>query len=68
MTFKLTSDFKVEIPTELREKLGLKEGDEVTWVGHGRSASLLRVPTVEEMMGTLKGMDVSGYRDEEDRS
>lgn len=67
MTYTLTDSFEVEIPKELREKLGLKAGDEVAWQVTGTSAKLVRVPTYEEMVGSLKGYDVSGYRDEGDR-
>ena len=68
MTYTLTDSFEVELPKELREKLGLKAGDEVAWLVTGTSAKLVRVPTVEEMTGSLKGYDVSGYRDEGDRA
>ena len=67
MTYTLTDSFEVELPKELREKLGLKAGDEVAWQVTGTSAKLVRVPTYEEMVGSLKGYDVSGYRDEGDR-
>ena len=67
VSLKLTPNFEVEIPEELREQLGLQVGDEVAWVVEGKSAKLVRVPRIEEMKGTLRGFDVSGYRDEGDR-
>ena len=67
MTYKLSSNFEVEVPKELRGKLGLNVGDEVAWIVTGTSAKLVRVPTYEEIRGSLKGYDVSGYRDEGDR-
>ena len=66
MSVKLSSKFQIVIPKEIRKNLGLKAGDKVAWVGSRKSPSLVRVPTLEEMIGTMKGCDVSGYRDEED--
>jgi|JI61114C2RNA_FD_contig_41_2012003_length_746_multi_4_in_0_out_0_2 bifunctional DNA-binding transcriptional regulator/antitoxin component of YhaV-PrlF toxin-antitoxin module len=67
MSLKLTPNFEVEIPKELRDQLGLQVGDEVAWVFEGKSAKLVRVPTIDEMKGTLRGYDVGSYRDEGDR-
>lgn len=63
----VTSDFQVTIPLEIRERMGLKPGDKVAFVGHPKTPSLVRVPTLDEMIGTMKDCDISGYRDEEDR-
>jgi AbrB family looped-hinge helix DNA binding protein len=67
MTFTLTPQFEVTIPKEVRELMELQPGDEVAWIVAGKSVKLVRVPRVDEMKGTLKGYDVSGYRDEGDR-
>ena len=48
MTYTLTDTFEVEVPKELREKLGLKVGDEVEWVLTGTSARIVRAPKVDE--------------------
>ena len=48
MTYTLTSDYEVEVPKELRESLSLKVGDEVEWVLTGNSATIVRVPDVDE--------------------
>lgn len=68
MSIKVSSKFQIVIPKEIRKELGLKPGDKVTWVGSRKNKRLVRVPTLDEMIGTLKGMDVSGYRDEMDPS
>ncbi|MFN0106763.1 MAG: AbrB/MazE/SpoVT family DNA-binding domain-containing protein [Bryobacteraceae bacterium] len=48
MTHKLTLDFRVEIPQDLREHLGLKVGDKVDWILTGKSAKIVRVPNDDE--------------------
>ena len=67
MSVTVTSKFQIVIPKEIREQMGLKPGDKVAWVGSRKNKRLVRVPTIDELAGIMKGMDVSGYRDEEDR-
>ena len=67
MSVTVTSKFQIVIPKEIREQMGLKAGDKVAWVGSRKNKRLVRVPTIDEMAGTMKGYDWSGYRDEEDR-
>ena len=67
MRYELPESFQIEVPIEVRDYLGLKPGDGVAWICGQQEARLVRVPTVAEMKGTLKGHDISGYRDEGDR-
>jgi bifunctional DNA-binding transcriptional regulator/antitoxin component of YhaV-PrlF toxin-antitoxin module len=67
MSMIVTSDFQVTIPLEIRERMGLKPGDKVAFVGHPKTPSFVRVPTLDKMIDTMKGSDINGYRDEEDR-
>ncbi|MBI2686733.1 MAG: AbrB/MazE/SpoVT family DNA-binding domain-containing protein [Acidobacteria bacterium] len=66
MRYELPESFQIEVPKEVRDCLGLKPGDGVAWICGRKGVEFVRVPTVEEMAGTLKGYDVSGYRDEPD--
>ena len=63
----VSSEYQITIPLEVRKRMGIQPGDEVAFVGHPKNPSLVRVPTLEEMIGSMKGCDVSGYRDEGDR-
>ncbi len=61
----IDNDFRIEIPEEIREALQLQPGQEVGFVRVGHSVRLVKVRTLNELRGTLKG-DWSDYRDEED--
>ena len=67
MLMIVSAEYQITIPPELRERMGLQPGDKVAFVGHPKNPSLVRVPTLDEMIGSMKGCDVSGYRDEGDR-
>ncbi len=55
------------IPEHVRERLGLKPGDDVAWILFDGSFRFIRVPTMAEARGSFKGMDTSNIREEEDR-
>ena len=63
---RISEDFKIEIPIEVRDAMKLEVGQEVAWLPVGNTFRLVRVKTLQELRGTLKG-DWSDYRDETDR-
>ena len=67
MAYELSKSYQVEIPCDVREYMGLKESDLVAWICVDKEARLVRVPTVEEMKGTMKGFDAADIRDESNR-
>lgn len=67
MSMLVSSDFQITLPPDVREQMGIKPGDRLALVGHPKNPRLVRVPTLDEMIGSMEGCDVSGYRDEGDR-
>ncbi len=64
---KLSSNFQIAIPRELREKLHLKSGQIFHVVEKDGIINLVPYKDIRQMRGFLKGMDISGIREEEDR-
>ena len=62
----VSPDFRITIPEEYREKMRVQPGDKVMWMVKHGTVRLVRVPTLDEMQGFAKGMNVEGYREEED--
>jgi bifunctional DNA-binding transcriptional regulator/antitoxin component of YhaV-PrlF toxin-antitoxin module len=62
----VAEDYRVAIPEEIRELLAIKPGDTVAWLVKHGTVKFLRVPTLDEMSGRFKGMNVEGYREEVD--
>ena len=59
--------FQVVIPQKVREMLGVKAGQKMTVLAYDNRIVLIPTQPVQESRGSLKGMDVTGERDEEDR-
>ncbi len=64
---RVSEDYTVEIPRDVREALGLEPGQEVDFIRVGDSVRLIRRKGIHALRGILKGFDLSDYRDEEDR-
>jgi len=64
---KLSSKFQIVIPREVREKLGLKPGDQIVIVEKGGVIQLVPQKPIKIMRGFVKGGDMQNIRDEEDR-
>ncbi|MCU0830705.1 MAG: AbrB/MazE/SpoVT family DNA-binding domain-containing protein [Rhizobiaceae bacterium] len=64
----LSSKFQISIPKGVRESQGWKAGDKFAFVPRGDGTyALVKVPTLEELIGSAKGADPTGYRDRTDR-
>jgi AbrB family looped-hinge helix DNA binding protein len=63
---KLSPDFRIEIPQELREKLALQPGQEVYLFERDGQIRVAR-RAIEELRGMCPGMDTKEYRDRNDR-
>lgn len=66
-TTKLSSKFQISIPKAIREDQGWKAGQEFAFVPKDGGWLLVRVPTIDELRGSMRGADPAGYRDREDR-
>lgn len=63
---KLPSDFRIEIPQELRDRLELQPGQEVYLFERDGQIRIAR-RAIEELRGTCRGMSTADYRDRNDR-
>lgn len=52
----LTSKGQVTIPKEVRDKLGLRPHDRITFVVQDDHATLRRMPRLEELVGSLPSL------------
>jgi AbrB family looped-hinge helix DNA binding protein len=62
-TVILSSTFRVVIPREIREALGLRPGEELQVFQYDRRIELVPVRPVREMRGSLRGIDTTVERD-----
>jgi len=59
--------FQVVIPQKVREMLGVKAGQKMTVLAFDNRIILIPTRPIQEARGSLKGMDTSVEREEEDR-
>jgi AbrB family looped-hinge helix DNA binding protein len=59
--------YQVVIPLRIRKLLGVKPGQKMRLIAYDNQVVLIPVRPVCEGRGSLKGMDSSLQRDEEDR-
>jgi AbrB family looped-hinge helix DNA binding protein len=65
-TATISSKYQVVIPREVREQFGLKPGQRIAFVPFNKTLHVVIVPPIEQARGMLKGMNMDGYREEED--
>jgi AbrB family looped-hinge helix DNA binding protein len=68
MQTTISSKFQVVIPKPVREHLGLKPRQKMTVIEKDRMLIMIPEPTLDDLRGIAAGVDVSGYREKEDRS
>jgi len=64
---KLSSKNQIVIPREARKALGLKSGDTLLIVPHGKTLTIMRKPKnyAEAILGVAKGMYSPDYLEQE---
>lgn len=67
MEVNLSSKYQLVIPKGIRKKLGLKKGQRFQILVRGGIITLIPDHTIKELRGMLKGMDLQGIREEENR-
>ncbi len=67
-TVTISPKFQVVIPKSVREKLGLVPGQKVHAVAYRDRIEFLPVRPARQLRGSLRGLDMSFDRDEEDRA
>jgi len=60
---KLSSKYQIVIPKKIRESMDLRPGMEVDFIELDGIVAIVKVKALEELRGTLKGIDTSGLRD-----
>ena len=63
----ISSKYQIVIPKAAREKLGLRPGQKLGVLIKGKTITLVPVPTLDELQGFAKGINLDGYREEADR-
>ena len=66
-TATLTSKFQLCIPKAIRERLGLKAGQQFVFVTVGESIQLVPRRDIQDLRGLLRGADTGDVRDRRDR-
>ncbi len=66
-TATLSSKFQISIPKAVRNARKWKPGQEFAFIPKGSGVLLVPVPKIEDLAGTLAGVDVEDYRDRNDR-
>jgi len=66
-TVTVSSKFQVVIPKSVREELGIRPGQKVQALAYRGRIELILIRPVQELRGSLKGMDASNLREHEDR-
>ena len=62
---KLSSKFQIVIPTEIRQKLDLKAGEEIAMIEKAGVIHLVPQRPIKQMRGFVKGGDTQNFREEE---
>jgi len=67
MEVVLSPKYQIVIPREVRENLGLEKGQKFAVIVKNGVISLVPVPSLEELRGMAKGIEMKGIRENEDR-
>lgn len=63
----LSEDLSLKIPNSVINAQNWKPGTEFALVPKGKGILLMPVPSLAELVGSLRGADLAGYRDRKDR-
>lgn len=63
----LSSKYQLVIPKDIREEAGLVKGEKIFIIAKEGMINLIPSRRLKDMKGYLKGLKVTGIRDEEDR-
>ena len=66
-TATLSTKFQISIPKAVRERLGLKAGQQFVFVTKGDTICLVPKRDIREVRGLLRGADTRDIRDRRDR-
>ena len=63
----VSSRYRIVIPREIRERVGIRPGQKLRVIAKGKVISLVPFSALDELRGMLKGANVDGYREKRDR-
>ena len=63
----VSTKYQIVIPRKVREKLGVRVGQKITVLAYDNRIVLIPARPIQEARGSLKGIDTSVEREEEDR-
>ena len=63
----VSTKFQVVIPLKIRQMLRIKSGQKMQVIAYNNRVVMIPVRPIQEARGSLKGMDTTIERDEEDR-
>jgi AbrB family looped-hinge helix DNA binding protein len=63
----ISSKYQVVLPKEVRSRLNLQAGQKLQIMVKGNVIALVPLYPTHQMRGMFKGMDISGFREEEER-
>ena len=61
----ISSKYQVVLPKEIRSRLNLKAGQKLQIIVKGNVLTMVPLYPANKMRGMFKGMDISGFREEE---
>ncbi|MCK4418817.1 AbrB/MazE/SpoVT family DNA-binding domain-containing protein [Candidatus Aerophobetes bacterium] len=67
MEVVLSPKYQIVMPKEVRENLGLKKGQKFAVIVKNGVISLVPVPSLEELRGIAKGIEMREVREDEER-
>ena len=67
MEVVLSPKYQIVMPKEVRETLGLKKGQKFAVIVKNGVISLVPVPSLEELRGIAKGIEMREVREDEER-
>jgi AbrB family looped-hinge helix DNA binding protein len=62
----ISPKYQIVIPKEVREMLHLRPGQKIKMLVIDGAATIIPVLSLEQLEGIAEGIDIEGYREEED--
>ncbi|MDD3926720.1 MAG: AbrB/MazE/SpoVT family DNA-binding domain-containing protein [bacterium] len=63
----ISSKYQIVIPSEIRKRLNIKSGQKLQILVKDGIMTLVPDRSLESLRGFVQGIDIRGYREEEDR-
>lgn len=64
---RVSPKYQIVIPREVREAMNIRPGDKIQVLRIGSRLELIPMKNVKSLRGCWQGMNLDGYREEQDR-